>query len=186
MMDFYCNLKWQAINSLYLSIIGLFLLCLPKALGFLMPKYLMWPIIIYSVYFSSIFILTFVNRKLKYISTDNVFLKLFVGPIWARKELVFEWDSFKSASVLVQNVQKNMVRSMWGNYFAINERKILALEFEEKSMKSLEEKLSIIRRDHFLDFPLEVNTDSTKLLITEEPKEGFGLLVKVIIEHINK
>ncbi len=165
MINFYHNLRWKILNSLYLSFIGFFLLYLLKALGFL-PKYLMWPIIIYSVYFSSVFILTFVNRKLKYISIDNSFLKFFVGPIWARKELLFEWNFFKSASISVQKIQKHMVRHTWGNYYLENERKILALEFEEKSMKSLEEKLSLIRRDHFLDFPLEVNTDSTKLLIT--------------------
>jgi hypothetical protein len=79
-----------------------------------------------------VFILTFLNRKLKYISIDKESLKIYIGPLWARKELHFEWNSFKLANVSMQKVQKNMIRSLWGNYYLINERKVLALEFEKK------------------------------------------------------
>ncbi len=75
---------------------------------------------------------------------------------------------------------------MWGHFYAINERKVLALEFKEKSTKNLVETLSIIRRDHFLEYPIEMDANSTKLFIIEEPKCGFELLLNNINDHINK
>ncbi len=185
MNDFHYNLKFKTFTSLYLTFIGIFILYSLNTIGFL-PKYLMWPIILYCVYFTSVFILTFLNRKLKYISIDKESLKIYIGSLWARKELHFEWNSFKSASVSTQKIQKNMVRSMWGNYYLTNERKILALEFDEKSKKNLVEILSVTRSRDVLNSTIEVNTDSRELIITEEPKGGFDLLLKGIIEHIDR
>lgn len=183
MKNFYYKLNHIIFFSLFLSFSSIFALYILKALHF-QPKILVWPLIVYSGYFFSVFILTLLTSKLKYIVVNDTSLEVYIGPLWSRKKLNFYWKLVRSIKAFKQKVKEDEVRTQWGSYYATTQRKVISLEFEKKILDSQIKMISTIQKFEIFISRLEVSKKSTEIFVTSEPKGGFDQLIKSISEHM--